>query len=65
VSANGYDTMIKTIHEDFEVSAMIVKRLAQYHAASFYLEKEQVRWFLGLDLVENMKILNLKFRSKS
>jgi hypothetical protein len=45
VSTNGYDTMIKTVHEDFEVSAMIVKRLAQYHAASFYLEKEQVRWF--------------------
>ncbi|KAG5669178.1 hypothetical protein PVAND_017072 [Polypedilum vanderplanki] len=41
VTVNGYDTMIKTFHEDFEISKIIFERLAKYHAASFYLEKEQ------------------------
>ncbi|XP_070509090.1 uncharacterized protein [Chironomus tepperi] len=40
VSSNGFDTMIHTMHEDFEVSKMIVKRLAKHHAAGFYLQDE-------------------------
>ncbi|CAG9811446.1 unnamed protein product [Chironomus riparius] len=42
VKAIGYDTLITTAHDDFEVSKMIFKRLAKFHAASFYLEDEKV-----------------------
>ncbi|CAG9805057.1 unnamed protein product [Chironomus riparius] len=41
VTISGFDTPIKSIHEDFELSKMIVKRLAKFHAASFYLHDEQ------------------------
>ncbi|KAL7013980.1 hypothetical protein ACKWTF_015680 [Chironomus riparius] len=41
VKAIGYDTLITTAHDDFEVSKMIFKRLAKFHAASFYLEDEK------------------------
>jgi hypothetical protein len=42
VSVNGFDTVITKIHEDFELSKLIVKYLAKFHAASFYLQDEQV-----------------------
>lgn len=42
VKVNGYDTLITTAHDDFEVSKMIFKRLAKFHAAGFYLEDEKV-----------------------
>lgn len=42
VSVNGFDTVIATIHDDFELSKLIVKYLAKFHAASFYLQDEQV-----------------------
>jgi len=38
----GFDTSFKTMHDDFEISKRIVKRLAKFHAASFYLQDEQV-----------------------
>ncbi|XP_070508774.1 uncharacterized protein [Chironomus tepperi] len=41
VSVNGFDTVIMKIHEDFELSKLIVKYLAKFHAASFYLQDEQ------------------------
>lgn len=43
ISASGFDTMIKTLHDDFELSKRIVRRLATFHAAGFFLDKEQVR----------------------
>jgi hypothetical protein len=42
VSANGYGTMIKTLHDDFYMTKRIVRRLAKYHAAGYFLEHEQV-----------------------
>ena len=42
VSVNGFDTEILTIHEDFELSKLVVKYLAKFHAATFYLQDEQV-----------------------
>ena len=42
VKVNGFDTMIHKMHEDFELSKMIVKRLAKFHAAGFYLQDEKV-----------------------
>ncbi|KAL7013979.1 hypothetical protein ACKWTF_015679 [Chironomus riparius] len=41
VTLSGFDTAIKSIHEDFELSKMVIKRLAKFHAASFYLQNEQ------------------------
>ncbi|CAG9811444.1 unnamed protein product [Chironomus riparius] len=41
VKANGFDTMIPKLHEDFEVSKMILRRLAKFHAAGFYLQDEK------------------------
>ncbi|KAL7013976.1 hypothetical protein ACKWTF_015676 [Chironomus riparius] len=41
VSTNGFDTEILTIHEDFELSKLVVKYLAKFHAATFYLQDEQ------------------------
>jgi len=42
VKVNGFDTMIPSIHDDFEISKIIVKRLAKFHAAGFYLQDEKV-----------------------
>ena len=42
VTTIGFDTAIKSIHEDFELSKMVVRRLAKFNAASFYLQDEQV-----------------------
>ncbi|XP_070504153.1 uncharacterized protein [Chironomus tepperi] len=41
VTSSGYDTAFKTMHDDFEISKRIVRRLAKFHAASFYLQDEQ------------------------
>lgn len=41
-SVNGFDTMITSAQEDFEFPKRIVKYLAKFHAASFYLHDEQV-----------------------
>ncbi|XP_070508925.1 uncharacterized protein [Chironomus tepperi] len=41
VSINGFDTPIRSLHDDFEITKMIVRRLAKFHAASFYLQDEQ------------------------
>ena len=38
----GFDTMNKHAYEDYEVSKMVFKRLAKFHAASFYLHDEKV-----------------------
>ena len=53
INASGYDTAFKTMHEDFEVSKRIVRRLAKFHAASFYLQDEQVCFIdnFTLDLI--------------
>lgn len=42
ITSSGYDTAFKTMHDDFEISKLIVRRLAKFHAASFYLQDEQV-----------------------
>ena len=42
VSINGFDTVINKLHDDFEISKMVVKYLAKFHAATFYLQDEQV-----------------------
>lgn len=39
----GFDTMSKYMYTDYEVSKMIFKRLAKFHAASYFLHDEQVR----------------------
>jgi hypothetical protein len=41
-SVNGFDTVITTALEDFELSKLIVRYLAKFHAATFYLHDEQV-----------------------
>jgi hypothetical protein len=41
VKDNKFDTMIPTLHGDFEISKMIVRRLAKFHAAGFYLQDEK------------------------
>lgn len=41
VSPFGYKTLNRPT-EDFEVSKMIAKRLAKFHAASYYLVNEKV-----------------------
>jgi hypothetical protein len=49
--------MIRTFHDDFEVSRIVIERLAKYHAAGFFLNKEQVGSLdletTLLDLLEN------------
>jgi len=42
VTVSGFDTPIKSVNEDFELSKMVIKRLAKFHAASFFLQDEQV-----------------------
>lgn len=42
IKVNGFDTMSKKMHKDFEVSKKIFKRLSKFHAASFYLHEIQV-----------------------
>lgn len=54
VKVCGFDTMSKNMHKDFEVSKKIFKRLAKFHAASFYLHENQVS-------VLNLKILKQLF----
>ncbi|XP_070498826.1 uncharacterized protein [Chironomus tepperi] len=41
VNKSGFDTSIKSIHEDFEVSKLVLRRLARFHAAGYYLNDEQ------------------------
>ena len=42
VKPKGYDFLIDSPPEDFETSVMMIKKLAKIHAASFYLQNEQV-----------------------
>ena len=56
ITSSGFDTAFKTMHEDFEISKRIVRRLAKFHAASFYLQDEQV----GVPF-QNCKKYNCKF----
>ena len=48
ITLSGFDTSIKSIHENFELSKMVLKRLAKFHAASFYLQDEQVWIFYNI-----------------
>ncbi|KAL7013977.1 hypothetical protein ACKWTF_015677 [Chironomus riparius] len=41
VSVNGFKPATATVNDDFELSKRIVKYLAKYHAAAFYLHDEQ------------------------
>lgn len=42
VSVSGFDEIIKQPPTDFEVSKKIARRLAKFHAGSFYLQREKV-----------------------
>lgn len=42
ISVIGFNKIIQKAFDDFEVSKMIVRRLAKFHAASFYLQDENV-----------------------
>lgn len=42
ISVIGFNKIIQKAFDDFEVSKMIVKRLAKFHAAGFYLQDEKV-----------------------
>jgi hypothetical protein len=42
VTINGFVPVTATVNDDFEISKRVVKYLAKYHAASFYLHDEQV-----------------------
>lgn len=47
VKPKGFDYLLQTPPEDFEASKMIIRKLAKFHAASFYLQNEQVRPYKG------------------
>lgn len=42
VKPKGFDFLLESPPEDFETSIMMIKKLAKFHAASFYLQNERV-----------------------